>query len=131
MRVNIAGVPYAQLKSRGRVEAPREWSEAIRKQTAHLEPVSGPCRLMVVFRLPPSKFPSDHPYGMDLDNLLKRLLDALQETVFRAVPGRDGCVIELKARKERVGSDAEAGAELNIQSLSSNHLLSPTTSARR
>ena len=115
MRVSIAGVPYAHLKSRGRLEAPRDWSSAIRKQTAHLEPVSGPCRLRVVFRLPPSKYPLDHPDGMDLDNLLKRLFDALQETVFRSVPGRDGCVIELEARKEPVGSDAEAGADLEIQ----------------
>jgi Holliday junction resolvase RusA-like endonuclease len=52
---------------------------------------------------------------MDLDNLLKRLFDALQGTVFRTVPGRDGCVIELEARKERVRSDAEAGADLEIQ----------------
>lgn len=114
MRVSIAGVPYAQLKSRGRLGGPTEWSNAVRKQTAHLEPVTGPCRVRVVFRLPPSKYPSDHPYGMDLDNLLKRFFDALQETVFRAAPGRDGCVIELEARKVRVGSDAEAGADLEI-----------------
>ena len=115
MRVSIAGVPYAQLKSRGRLEGRTEWSNAVRKQTAHLEPVSGPCRVRVVFRLPPSKYPLDHPYGMDLDNLLKRFFDALQETVFRTAPGRDGCVIDLEARKVRVGSDAEAGADLEIE----------------
>jgi hypothetical protein len=45
---------------------------------------------------------------MDLDNLLKRFLDALHETVFRNVPGRDGCVVEVHAKQERVASDAEA-----------------------
>lgn len=115
MKVSIAGVPFAQLKSRGRLEGPTEWSNAVRKQTAHLRPVTGPCRVSVLFRLPPSKYPSDHPYGMDLDNLLKRFFGALEETVFRSVPGRDGCVIELEARKVQVSSDAEAGADLEIE----------------
>ncbi len=118
MKVSIAGIPYAQLKTRGRLGGRMEWSEAVKEQTSHLPPVSGPCRVRVVFRLPPNKYPLDHPYGMDLDNLLKRFFDALQETVFRAVPGRDGCVIELEARKERVGSDSAAGADLEIEPIS-------------
>jgi Holliday junction resolvase RusA-like endonuclease len=52
---------------------------------------------------------------MDLDNLLKRFFDALEKTVFKSVPGRDGCVIELEAQKRRVGSDAEAGADVEIE----------------
>ncbi len=55
---------------------------------------------------------------MDLDNLLKRFFDALKETVFRDVPGKDGCVIELDSRKEGVQSDAEAGAaDLEIEAI--------------
>jgi len=115
MRVSIAGVPYAQMKSRGRREGRTEWSNTVQQQTAHLEPLRGPCRVRVLFRLPPSKYPSDHPYGMDLDNLLKRFFDALEKTVFKSVPGRDGCVIELEAQKRRVGSDAEAGADVEIE----------------
>lgn len=114
MVTRIMGIPYAQAKSRGRLDGCAEWSKAVRSQTAHLEPVAGRCRVRVVFRLPPSKFPTDHPYGMDLDNLLKRFFDALQETVFRRVPGGDGCVIELEAKKIPVASDAEAGADLEI-----------------
>jgi Holliday junction resolvase RusA-like endonuclease len=52
---------------------------------------------------------------MDLDNLLKRFFDALQKTVFKNVAGGDGCVIELEARKIRVDSDEEAGADLEIK----------------
>jgi len=52
---------------------------------------------------------------MDLDNLLKRFFDALQETVFRFAPGKDGCVVEVEAKKVRVSSDAEAGADLEIE----------------
>ena len=114
MIVNITGVPYAQAKVRGRKDGCAEWSEAVKRQTAHLRPVTGECQIRVTFKLPPSKYPSDHPYGMDLDNLLKRFLDALHETVFRDVPGRDGCVVELHAKKVKVASDDKAGAELEI-----------------
>ncbi len=117
MKVTITGIPYAQIKFRGRCSGTTEWSDAVKRQTAHLETLRGPCRLRFVFRLPPSKYPLDHPYGMDLDNLLKRFFDALQETVFRDVPGKYGCVIGLEARKQRVGSDAEAGADLEIEAL--------------
>jgi Holliday junction resolvase RusA-like endonuclease len=117
MRVMISGIPYAQLKSRGRRSGCSEWSDAVKEQTAHLPHITGPCRLRVVFLLPPSKYPLDHPYGMDLDNLLKRFLDALQETVFRTTPGRDGCVTEIEARKVRVTSESEAGAELELLEL--------------
>jgi Holliday junction resolvase RusA-like endonuclease len=114
MIVRIVGVPYAQAKTRGRKDGCVEWSRDVTRQTAHLPPVTGACHLRVTFRLPPSKYPSDHPHGMDLDNLLKRFLDALHETVFRDVPGRDGCVVELQAKKVKVASDADAGADLEI-----------------
>lgn len=112
--MRIYGVPYAQLKSRGRVSGCTEWTNAVIRQTAMLPPVLGACRVRVSFLLPPDKYPADHPYGMDLDNLIKRFLDALQETVFRLAPGRDGCVTELEARKVKVMSADEAGAELEI-----------------
>lgn len=112
--VVIAGIPYAQAKTRGRLDGCAEWSTAVAAQTAHLPKVTGPCRLRVTFRLPPNKFPADHPYGMDLDNLLKRFFDALQQTIFSSVPGKDGCVVEVTARKVRVESDQEAGADLEI-----------------
>jgi Holliday junction resolvase RusA-like endonuclease len=70
--------------------------------------------MRVTFLLPPSKFPSDHPYWNDLDNLLKRFCDALVMTVFRNAPGRDGVVLSLEATKTRVETDVEAGAELEI-----------------
>ena len=110
----ISGIPYAQAKSRGRLKGREEWSTAVREQTSHLAPLAGPCRLRVIFRLPPSKYPTDHPHGMDLDNLLKRFFDALHSTIFATVAGRDGCVTELEVKKVRVGTDEEAGADLEI-----------------
>jgi Holliday junction resolvase RusA-like endonuclease len=111
------GIPYAQLKSRGRKDGCLEWSAAVREATSTLPRVSGPCRLRVTFFLPQNKYPLDHPHGMDLDNLLKRFFDALHETIFSNVPGRDGCVSEVFARKITVTSDTEAGAELEVEEL--------------
>ena len=115
MRATIRGIPYAQLKSRGRKDGCAEWTAAIIEQTRMLRSVTGACRVDVTFMLPPSKYPSDHPFGMDLDNLLKRFFDALQQTVFRDAPGKDGCVTEVYARKKRVSSDSLAGARLSIR----------------
>jgi Holliday junction resolvase RusA-like endonuclease len=113
--VRIAGIPYAHRKTRGHKDGCLEWSQAVVAQTAHLTPVTGACHLRVTFFLPADKYPHDHPYGMDLDNLLKRFFDALQETVFRHVMGKDGCVTEIDARKVKVESNELAGAELEIE----------------
>ena len=119
IHVRIRGIPYAQRKTWGRVNGCAEWTRAVIHQTQNLRLVTGACRLRVTFRLPPDKYPADHPYGMDLDNLLKRFFDALQQTVFQHAPGKDGCVTELEARKERVESVEDAGAALEIHELAS------------
>jgi Holliday junction resolvase RusA-like endonuclease len=116
MKTKISGVPYGKAKVRGRIEGCQEWTDAIIAQTRGCEPVHGPCRLDVEFLLPPDKYPADLPEGPDLDNLLKRLLDALQETVLRG-PGRDSSVVDVHATKTRVASDREAGANLTIELL--------------
>jgi Holliday junction resolvase RusA-like endonuclease len=64
--------------------------------------------------LPPNKLPKDLPYGPDLDNLMKRLADALNETIFSETEGKDSCVIELNVMKTRVESENEAGALLEV-----------------
>jgi hypothetical protein len=73
--------------------------------------VSEACFLKVTFLLPANKFPSNFPYGPDLDNLLKRTLDALQQTVFRNAAGRDSCVIALFVMKTKIAVDDEAGMQ--------------------
>ena len=113
MRIDkfIKGEPYAQKKVRGDTEAPKRWSEAIQAQTARTRKVRGPCRLDVEFVLPADRFPLDHPFGTDLDNLLKRLLDSLKETVLSEAPRGDGAIVEFRAskikaegRKQKVGN---------------------------
>ena len=110
----IRGVPYAKAKSRGDQQAPARWTRAVVDQTRHLPTVTEACFLKLTFLLPSDKFPRDFPYGPDLDNLLKRTLDALQETIFREAKGRDSCVIALFAMKSKVNDSAQAGAHVEI-----------------
>ena len=110
----IVGVPYSQSKTRGNTQAPKLWTEEIIAQTRNLPKVKDACMLHVTFLLPPNKFPLDFPYGPDLDNLLKRLWDALGKTIFSEARGRDSCVISVNAMKTRVRSEEEAGAIIEV-----------------
>lgn len=110
----ISGVPYAKNKARGKVDAPARWTQAVVDQTKQLPRIKNACILRVTFLLPKNKYPSDLKYGSDLDNLLKRLLDALSQTVFSESKGKDSCIISLSATKTKVESEAEAGALLEI-----------------
>ncbi len=106
----ISGVPYSRSKTRGRVDAPAEWSRVVREQTKDLPRVREACILRITFLLPPDKFPKDLPYGSDLDNLLKRFMDALNKTIFKKTAGGDSCVVCLNVMKTRVESAKDAGA---------------------
>jgi Holliday junction resolvase RusA-like endonuclease len=72
------------------------------------------CLLRVTFRLPQGKFNETNPFGTDLDNLLKRLLDALSQTVFSDAPGRDACVVSLEATKVLALNPSESGVDGEI-----------------
>lgn len=68
--------------------------------------------------LPPDEFPTDFPYGPDLDNLLKRFMDALNVTVFSEAKGKDSCIVSMMVLKTRVASREEAGAHLEVMPVS-------------
>lgn len=110
----IKGVPYSRFKRRGRIEAPAAWSQLVIDQTRDLPKVREACILKVTFLLPEDKFPTDLPYGPDLDNLLKRLLDALNETIFLYARGHDSCVIALTVMKTKASSDVESGVHIEV-----------------
>lgn len=116
--VKINGVPYSHLKSRGNIAAPKLWTKAIKDQTKDLPCVKNACIVKITFLLPPSKFPKDFPYGPDLDNLLKRFMDALNETVFCDARGKDSCIVSMTVLKTRVASDSEAGAHFEVMPVS-------------
>ena len=110
----ISGIPYGKFKTRGQKNALQEWTEEVIKQTSNLPKIREACILRVTFLLPPDKFPNDFPYGPDLDNLLKRFLDALNETIFKDTQGGDSCIVSLHVMKTKVDSLKEAGAILEV-----------------
>lgn len=55
-----------------------------------------------------------NPFGTDLDNLLKRLLDALGQTVFPEAPGKDACVVSVDATKVVALNPSESGVDGEI-----------------
>lgn len=116
--LKISGIPYGRDKARGDIEAPNRWSQTVKQQTAHLPKVKEACIMKVTFLLPPDKFPTDFPYGSDLDNLLKRFLDALNETIFSETQGKDSCVISMNVTKTKVMNREEAGVHLEILPIS-------------
>ena len=114
IRATISGIPYAQNKVRGNLDAPKAWTEAVITATATLPKVQEACLLRITYLLPRSHIPTNFPFGTDLDNLNKRFLDGLSKTVFSEAPGKDSCVIALEAMKVIVDTPAEAGAHIEI-----------------
>ena len=110
----IVGVPYSRHKRRGKIAAPKAWTDNIVAQTKNLPEVKEACIVKITFLLPDDKFPKDYPFGPDVDNLLKRFLDALNATVFKNSKGKDSCIISLTVTKAKVESETDAGALLEI-----------------
>lgn len=112
----IVGEPYggSGRRRRGFTEGPSLWTTAVKSQTRGLPPIKEACLMKVTFLLPKNRFPGDFPYGPDLDNLLKRFLDALRETVFSEAKGCDSCVISMVVTKTRVPDGQKPGVHLEI-----------------
>ena len=110
----VPGVPYGQDKSRGDITAPKRWTDAVVSHTKDLPRIEHACILKVTFLLPPDKFPTDLPYGPDVDNLLKRFMDALSQTIFSKTPGKDSCVVSLNVTKARAESLKSSGVHFEI-----------------
>lgn len=110
----ITGIPYGQNKTRGNTDAPGQWTRVVIEQTKNLPKVAKGCIVRITYFLPNNKYPSDLPYGPDLDNLTKRLFDALNKTVFSKAKGKDSCVVKMTATKKKVESETDAGASIEI-----------------
>ena len=113
-RFRVRGVPYPQTKATGNVGGRKAWTEAIVKATQNLRKIHGPVFVRVTFRLSREKFHNANPYGTDLDNLLKRFLDALSATVLSEAPGKDACIVALEAAKVLVKNPSESGVDGEI-----------------
>jgi hypothetical protein len=114
IRATISGIPYARNKSRGNLSAPKEWTDAVIKQTAGLPKIKDACLLRITYLLPRVHVPTNFPFGTDLDNLNKRFLDGLCQTVFSEARGKDSCVVAMETMKVIVDTKEQAGAHIEI-----------------
>ncbi len=116
MYIFIEGTAYPKHKSGGAIEEADLWSQNIREVTVGLQPIHSPCRMRVEFLLPIERFTSGSPYGSDLDNLTKRLLDDLKKTILREVDGEDGSIMEMAISK-RAAINEKPGVKVEIEPL--------------
>jgi Holliday junction resolvase RusA-like endonuclease len=86
----------------------------VKQATKDLPRAKGPCYMSVVFVLHEDSYPLDLPYGTDVDNLMKRLLDALKDTVFSEVEGKDSSVVQLAVSKHKALQNEPTGARVII-----------------
>lgn len=117
MKKKIKGIPYSQNKTNGNIEALKRWTEAVIEQTENLPTIKKSCSMKITFFLPPNKYPSDLPYGPDLDNLLKRFFDALNKTILSKAPGGDSCIVKLEVEKKKEEKEEKCGAKLEVTPL--------------
>jgi Holliday junction resolvase RusA-like endonuclease len=116
-RARVNGVPYSQRKVKGNTGSMNKWSNAIIQATQNLSKITRPCSITVQFDLFKGNIPHDFPCGNDIDNLLKRFFDALNETIFSDSPGNDSCIMEVNAKKRIVDKIEEAGAVFSVKLL--------------
>ncbi len=115
--IRIYGVPYPQDKVSGAIAKAKEWSDKVENETKRFRKIKKPCHLKCIFFLYKDKFPKDYPFGTDLDNLLKRFLDALNKTVFNNGVGKDSCAVRITTRKVKISNPAQSGAKLEISTI--------------
>lgn len=114
IEARIVGVPYAKNKNRGKLSAPKEWTDAVVKQTTDLPKIKAACLLRITYLLPRAHIPANYPFGTDLDNLNKRFLDGLCQTIFSEAKGKDSCVVAMETMKVIVDTKEESGARIEV-----------------
>ena len=113
----VEGIPYPKDKASGNKQAPIEWTKSIIETTKNIPALTGPSCFEIDFFIPIEKYTLKDVYGPDLDNLVKRLLDGLSETLFSGLETKDGSIIHLKVNKKPAIGDQKAGAKVRISML--------------
>jgi len=117
MEFFIPGPAYPKHRvGNGKNEA-EKWSELIISYTKDLPMVGGPCEMKIVYQLPPDRFTLGSPYGQDLDNLTKRLLDSLARTILKDVDSRDGCICKIEISKKVAFDPEMIGTSVEVEQL--------------
>lgn len=77
--------------------------------------VTEPCDLEVEFALTPDHVPWILPSETSLSNMLRVLLEALEETVLRGAQEEGGGLVSIRARSKVVNSAESAGTHVVVR----------------
>ena len=84
----ISGASASRFKVKGDKKSVKNWRNNVIEQTKDgIGIINKECRMKVIFKFHSSRYPTDFPYGPDLDNHIKNLWDGLNETIFKNAPG--------------------------------------------
>jgi len=111
----IPGPSYPKHKVGNRKDEAEKWSESIILCTKDLPKVKGPCAMRIDYQLPPDRFTLGSPYGSDLDNLTKRLLDSLSCTILEDVDSKDGCICKIEIGKIAASNPETIGTRIVVE----------------
>jgi len=115
MEFFIPGPPYPKHKVGNRKDEAEKWSGSIILCTKDLPKVRGPCVMRIDYQLPPDRFTLGSPYGSDLDNLTKRLLDSLSSTILEDVDSKDGCICKIEIGKIAASDPETIGTRVAVE----------------
>jgi hypothetical protein len=95
----------------------KAWTAGIIDQTIGLPRAQGACELAIEFVLPHDRGMLDSPSDLRLDSILRRLLEALEGTVFRGegVMGDRGEVVSIQARSRVARVEEESGIRVILR----------------
>ena len=110
----IPGRPVVPTTPMGRRNSPDPWTSQVIDGTIGLPRVAGRCELDVEFVIPLDRDPWEHPWEMSLTNLMKWLLDALEQTLFRSDPGGESQLVSISARQKVARSKEKTGARIAV-----------------
>lgn len=113
-RTFIQHEPFAKAYTGRRPKAPHAYDQAVITATQQWPLVKNECQFRATFLLGPSKFSDSRFLGPDLDNLLKRLLDNLKQTIFHPPESDDSFIVSVDATKTKVSTNSEMGVFIEV-----------------
>jgi hypothetical protein len=101
----VPGPPHSQ----------KPWVSRVIDAAIEQPRVTTTCQLDVEFVLPRDRVPWILPSETTLTNMLRVLLEALEDTVLREVPEEGGGLVSIRARTKSAGAGQEPGTRIVLR----------------
>ena len=101
----VPGAPHSQ----------KPWVSRVIDAAIGQPRISSACELDVEFVLPRDRVPWILPSETSLSNMLRVLLEALEDTVLREAPEGEGSLVAIRARAKLAGANQEPGTHILLR----------------